>query len=387
MAIFHFSVQVISRAAGRSAVSAAAYRAGERLHDERLDRDHDFRARSGVEHSEILLPEGAPEQWRDRERLWNDVEAFEKRKDAQLAREVEFAIPREMTKAQGIELARDFVSAEFVDRGMIADLNVHWDIGADGQPKPHAHVMLTMREVVQREDGTAGFGAKVREWNDHENVERWRERWETHVNTRLAEHDIDARIDHRSLADQGIDLEPQSKIGGPAHRMDARGLEADRAEMHREIARENGDRIIAGPGIPANTTTDALCYLYDVLPTLGALTQVPGPKTNEGIDLSTSLRDPRTPARASLTFAYQKVQRALRDERFKLIRYPQIDRTQLFDLTRDPDEIHDLATLPEHAARVAAMTQALAAELKQLDDPAPFTVATPRSGAWTAPGR
>ena len=255
MAIFHFSVQVISRAAGRSAVSAAAYRAGERLHDERLDRDHDFRARSGVEHSEILLPEGAPEHWRDRERLWNDVEAFEKRKDAQLAREVEFAIPREMTKAQGIELARDFVSTEFVDRGMIADLNVHWDIGADGQPKPHAHVMLTMREVVQREDGTAGFGAKVREWNDHENVERWRERWETHVNTRLAELDIDARIDRRSLADQGIDLEPQSKIGGPAHRMDAQGLEADRAEMHREIVRENGERIIADPGIALNAIT------------------------------------------------------------------------------------------------------------------------------------
>lgn len=132
MAIFHFSVQVISRATGRSAVSAAAYRAGERLHDERLDRDHDFRARSGVEHIEIMLPESAPDQWHDRQRLWNDVEAFEKRKDAQLAREVEFAIPREMTKAQGIELARDFVSAEFVDRGMIADLNLHWDIGADG---------------------------------------------------------------------------------------------------------------------------------------------------------------------------------------------------------------------------------------------------------------
>ena len=255
MAIFHFSVQVISRAAGRSAVSAAAYRAGERLHDERLDRDHDFRARSGVEHSEIMLPEGTPEQWRDRERLWNDVEAFEKRKDAQLAREVEFAIPREMTKAQGIELARDFVSAEFVDRGMIADLNVHWDIGADGQPKPHAHVMLTMREVGQREDGTAGFGAKVREWNDHENVERWRERWEAHVNARLSELDIDARIDRRSLADQGIDLEPQSKIGGPAHRMERQGLEADRAELHREIARENGERIIADPGIALNAIT------------------------------------------------------------------------------------------------------------------------------------
>ena len=86
------------------------------------------------------------EAWSDRERLWNDVEAFEVRKDAQLAREVEFAIPREMTEAQGIELARDFVRGEFVDRGMIADLNVHWDMAEDGMPKPHAHVMLTMRQ-------------------------------------------------------------------------------------------------------------------------------------------------------------------------------------------------------------------------------------------------
>ena len=250
MAIFHFSVQVISRASGRTAVSAAAYRAGERLHDERLDRDHDFRARSGVEHSEILLPKGAPEQWSDRERLWNDVEAFEKRKDAQLAREIEFAIPREMTREQGIDLARDFVQAEFVDRGMIADLNVHRDIDADGQPKPHAHVMLTMREA-----GPDGFGAKIREWNAQENVERWRERWADHVNTRLAELDIDARIDHRSLADQGIDLEPQSKIGGPAHRMERQGLEADRAETHREIARGNGERIIADPGIALDAIT------------------------------------------------------------------------------------------------------------------------------------
>ena len=255
MAIFHFSVQVISRASGRSAVAAAAYRAGERLHDERLDRDHDFRARTGVEHSEIMLPEGAPEQWRDRERLWNDVEAFEKRKDAQLAREVEFAIPREMTKAQGIELARDFVQAEFVDRGMIADLNVHRDIGADGEPKPHAHVMLGMREIVERDDGSIGFGDKVRDWNARENVGQWRERWADHVNARLAELDIDALIDHRSLADQGIDLEPQSKIGGPAHRMAAQGLEADRGELHREIARENGERIIANPRIALDAIT------------------------------------------------------------------------------------------------------------------------------------
>jgi Ti-type conjugative transfer relaxase TraA len=250
MAIFHFSAKVIGRAAGRSAVAAAAYRAGERLHDERLDRDHDFRSKSGVEHSEIMLPEGAPEQWRDRERLWNDVEAFEKRKDAQLAREVEFSIPREMNKADGIELARDFVKSEFVDRGMIADLNVHWDIGADGLAKPHAHVMLTMREV-----GEEGFGQKVRDWNRTELVEQWRERWADHVNARLAELDIDARIDHRSLEAQGIDLEPQDKIGPAAARMGERGLESERIDDHRAIAQRNGERIIAEPRVALDAIT------------------------------------------------------------------------------------------------------------------------------------
>jgi len=250
MAIYHFSVKVISREAGRSDVAAAAYRSASRLHDERLDRDHDFTNKSGVVHSEVLLPDNAPEQWRDRERLWNDVEAFEKRKDAQLAREVEFAIPREMTKAEGIELARDFAQAEFVDRGMIADLNVHWDVGADGQPKPHAHVMLTMREV-----SPDGFGQKVREWNAHENVEQWRERWADHVNTRLAELDIDARIDHRSLEAQGIALEPQDKIGPAAQRMGERGLESERIEDHREVARRNGERIIAEPRVALDAIT------------------------------------------------------------------------------------------------------------------------------------
>ncbi|MBB4020017.1 Ti-type conjugative transfer relaxase TraA [Chelatococcus caeni] len=250
MAIYHFSVQVIGRAAGRSAVAAAAYRSASRLRDDRLDRDHDFSNKPGVVHSEVMLPENAPEAWSDRERLWNDVEAFEKRKDAQLCREVEFALPREMTQAQGIELAHDFVQSEFVDRGMIADLNVHWDVGADGQPKPHAHVMLTMRSVDEN-----GFGPKVRDWNRTELVERWRERWADHVNERLAELDIDARIDHRSLEVQGIGLEPQSQIGATAQRMEAAGLDADRAQDHRRIARENGARIIADPSAALDAIT------------------------------------------------------------------------------------------------------------------------------------
>jgi len=250
MAIYHFSAKVISRGSGSSALAAAAYRSASRLYDQRLDRHHDFSNKTGVVHSEVMLPDGAPDAWSDREQLWNDVEAAEKRMDAQLAREIEFAIPRELSKEDGIALARDFVRDEFVDHGMVADLNVHWDIGADGLAKPHAHVMLTMREV--NEDG---FGQKNREWNRTDLLEKWRERWAEHANQRLAELDIDARIDHRSFEAQGIDLEPQNKIGPAAARMEAEGIETERLEEHYEIARANGDKIIANPGIALDAIT------------------------------------------------------------------------------------------------------------------------------------
>ena len=250
MAIYHFSAKVVSRANGSSAVASAAYRSASELHDERLGRSHDFSNKAGVVHSEVLLPNGTPNRLSDRATLWNEVEAGEKRKDAQLAREVEFAIPREMSEAQGVQLAKDFVETQFVKRGMVADLNVHWDIGKDGQPKPHAHVMLSMREV-----GPDGFGKKMREWNGTELLKQWREAWEGHVNDRLAELDIDARIDHRTLAAQGIDLEPQHKIGPAGSRRLDRGENAERAEDHVRIARENGEKIIANPSIALDAIT------------------------------------------------------------------------------------------------------------------------------------
>jgi Ti-type conjugative transfer relaxase TraA len=245
MAIYHFSAKVISRAAGSSAVASAAYRSASRLYDERLGRHHDFSSKAGVVHSEILLPDEAPERLGARATLWNAVEAVEVRRDAQLAREVEFAIPREMSEAQGIELARDFVQREFVDEGMVADLNVHWNIDENGLAKP-----LSMREVDE-----SGFGKKVRDWNKTERLEQWRERWADHVNERLASLDIDARIDHRSFEQQGIDLEPQHKIGPAGVRRLDRGEDAERAEDHRRIAREDGDRIIANPDIAIDAIT------------------------------------------------------------------------------------------------------------------------------------
>lgn len=250
MAIYHFSAKVVSRANGSSAVASAAYRSASELHDDRLGRDHDFSNKAGVIHSEVMLPKGAPERLSDRATLWNEVEAGEKRKDAQLAREVEFSIPREMTEKQGVSLARDFVEKQFVDRGMVADLNVHWDKANDGSPKPHAHVMLAMRDV-----GPEGFGKKNRDWNSTELLKDWREAWSAHVNERMTELGLEGSIDHRSYADQGIALEPQHKIGPAASRRPEQGLEAERIEDHTRIARENGEKIIADPNVALDAIT------------------------------------------------------------------------------------------------------------------------------------
>lgn len=126
--------------------------------------------------------------------------------------------------------------------------------------------------------------------------------------------------------------------------------------------------IIAGPGIPANKRTDAMCYLFDVLPTVGKVCGIKGPETGDGIDFSTSLDDPAKPARSSMVFAYKNVQRAVRDDRWKLIRYPQVDKTQLFDLKADPLEIHNLAEDTEYAAKTSELTALLEKELNRSGD-------------------
>ncbi len=255
MAIFHFQVKIISRSSGASAVGAAAYRAACTLYEERRGRTHDFSNKTGVAHSEVLLPEGADRRWQVRERLWNDVEAREIRRDAQLARDILLTLPSEMTQAQGVELARDFAKREFVERGMIADLNVHWDVGADGGPNRHAHVMLTMREIDMGEDGGAAFGLKVGEWKRRDLLLHWREAWADHVNERLASLDIDARVDHRSLKAQGIDLKPQKTVAIAAFRIEAQGGQSYRVAERIAIARSNGDKIIADPAIALHAIT------------------------------------------------------------------------------------------------------------------------------------
>ena len=141
--------------------------------------------------------------------------------------------------------------------------------------------------------------------------------------------------------------------------------------------------IISGPGIPAGKRTDALCYLFDVLPTLGKLCQVNGPSTSDGIEFTPTLRDPEHPTRGQLMFAYKDVQRAVRDSRWKLIRYPQVDRTQLFDLQADPCETTNLASQPGQAGKIAELTALLEKEMQHDGDTAPLSVQNPKPADWT----
>jgi Ti-type conjugative transfer relaxase TraA len=258
MAIYHFSAKVIQRSQGRSAIAAAAYRAAEALHDDMVGRTFNYLDKPGVVHSEILLPAGAPARWLDRAALWNEAQQIERRKDAVLAREIELALPRELSQAAAVVLARDFVREQFVARGMVADLNVHWGRSADGTAQPHAHIMLAMRRVVPGSEGhpeEGAFGLKERAWNDKALLRSWRARWAELVNERLAEAGIDGRIDHRSNAARGIDLEPQNKIGPAGARRAVRGEDAERADEHRAVARRNGERLLTEPELALQLLT------------------------------------------------------------------------------------------------------------------------------------
>lgn len=143
--------------------------------------------------------------------------------------------------------------------------------------------------------------------------------------------------------------------------------------------------IIAGPGVPKGQRTDALCYLFDVLPTLGKVCGVAAPKTSEGREFSALFVSPASAHRSQLFFGYRNIQRALSDGRWKLIRYPQVDRTQLFDLQADPFEIIDLSAKPEQASRVKEMLARLAEEQKAVGDPLPLVVAKPQPADWVPP--
>lgn len=265
MAIYHCAVKIIGRSSGRSSVGAAAYRAGERLENERDGRVHDYTEKGGVTYTEIMTPENAPEWAKDREKLWNEVERAEKSIDAQLCREVEVALPTELTPEQQKELVRDYVKENFVDHGMIADVAIH----DKGDGNPHAHILLTMREVdregnwqqkCKKEYELDKDGNKQRlpsgnykcrkietnDWNKKESLEKWREGWEKTANRHLEKAGHEVRIDRRSLEAQGVNREPQihEGVARVIQKKEARRgktVELDRSRINREIKERNAE--------------------------------------------------------------------------------------------------------------------------------------------------
>lgn len=224
MAIFHMSAQTITRSKGHSSVAAAAYRHGEKLMDEHTGEIHDYSKKKGISDSVILIPESADRNFLKPAYLWNTIEKSEKRKDAQLAREFNIALPVEMTDEQKKALAIDFCQEHFVKNGMIADIAFH-KLDSDN---PHFHVMLTTRCLTP--DG-AGFGQKVREWNSKEQLQEWRKDWADTANEHLQAAGINTRIDHRSLKEQKAALDA---LHSPTIEQQAQAISLDRpATIHR----------------------------------------------------------------------------------------------------------------------------------------------------------
>ncbi|ADU13138.1 Ti-type conjugative transfer relaxase TraA [Asticcacaulis excentricus] len=255
MAIYHLSMKPISRGSGRSAVAAAAYRSGTKLTNERDGLTHDYTRKSGVEETEIVLPEGVDAEWaRDREQLWNAAEMAEKRNDARVAREFEVALPHELNADQRLELVREFSQSVADTYGVAVDFAIHAPDEAMDERNHHAHILITTREVTAN-----GLGEK----SDLERENKWlkahdkpttdaqlkalRLEWEERTNQALALAGHDVRIDHRSHQERGLEIEPTQHVGVHATQMDRRGQSVERERLAEEARVRNADLIRQNP--------------------------------------------------------------------------------------------------------------------------------------------
>ena len=298
VAIYHCSIKIISRGKGRSAVACAAYRSGTKLTDLATGKIFDYSNKSGVVFSEVLLPENAPTIFAvDRNILWDAVERKETHSAAQLAREVEVALPCEFTRQEQIDTVREYIMKNFVREGMCAE----WALHDKGDGNPHAHIMLTMRAikpngrwaeksrtiykldpngqkipVIDPTTGQQKIGARGRkmwqretvpanDWNDHSKAEKWRAAWAAECNRRL---DRQHQIDHRSYARQAIEQEPTIHEGYAARKMEREGRVSDRCEINREtkaLNEQNSRSLEIANGELYNATSERLRLYRDVI--------------------------------------------------------------------------------------------------------------------------
>ena len=303
MAIYHLEAKVVSRGSGRSAVAASAYLSCSRLYNDYDGIQHDYTRKQGLVWQQVFLPEYAPQEWKDREQLWNAVEEVETAKDSRLAREFVVALPIELNREQQIELLQAFIREQFVSDGMCADAAIH---DTDGH-NPHAHILLTvrpldeqgrwqyktekeylcMRNGEERGFTAAEFRAAQNEgwekqypykvgkkkvymtppvaetqglvrtdkhpkstrygrqnpiserWNSDEQLVAWRKAWADVTNCYLERYGHDARIDHRSHAERGLTEQPTIHEGVVARALEAKGIISDRCELNRQIKADN----------------------------------------------------------------------------------------------------------------------------------------------------
>ena len=258
---FHFSVNIISRGKGKSAVASAAYISGEKIKNEWDGVTHDYTKKQGVISKEIYLPDHAPEEYKDRKTLWNSVELFEKNSNAQLARNFIISLPKELNIEENKKMIEEYIQTNFVKEGMIVDLAIH-DESREGNQNIHAHIMTIVRPI--NEDGTwvqkskkeyilDEKGEKVLNkngkpktrkvelttWNDKGNVEKWRENFSNLCNKYLERAGAEKRVDHRSFKRQGIKQIPTIHLGASASAMERKGIRTEKGDINREIKKQN----------------------------------------------------------------------------------------------------------------------------------------------------
>ena len=303
MAIYHMQAKAVSRGSGRSAVAASAYMSCSRMYNDYDGIQHDYTRKHGLIYQEVMLPPMAPSEWNDREQLWNAVEETEKTKDSRLAREFVVALPVELDKDSNISLLQDFIKKNFVDMGMCADFAIHdtdghnphahilltvrplnengtWqyktekeylcikdgeekgftasefkDAQKEGWEKQYRYkagkkkVYLTPSaaqekgyERIDKHPKSTRYGRQnpiSEQWNSEEQLCLWRANWADAVNKMLALNQINAAIDHRSFAAQGITEQPTIHEGYIAQNMEKKGMIADRCEINRRVRADN----------------------------------------------------------------------------------------------------------------------------------------------------
>ena len=254
----HTHVDIVTRSKGHSVIAKAAYNARDKLQDEYYGKTHDYSKKDDLIFSKIFLPEHIPKEFSNREYLWNSVEKIEKSKNSHLARNLLFTLPRELNEQDRIRLISEFIKENFTSKGMIADCNIHNPQASDHEEQPHAHILLTLREMdsegkwkpkCRKEYILDENGEKIKlksgnyksrkvnlnDWNELDKAKEWRENFSKKANEYLARNNIDKRIDSRTFEEQGREELPQIHLGTSSYQMEKKGIQTERGNQNRKI--------------------------------------------------------------------------------------------------------------------------------------------------------